>query len=184
MSIQSLDDIKRLRRKYHLSQKELAERSGVSQSLIAKVEAGKMEPTFNRAKLILEALEALRNTSEQKANEIMNSKVSFANGTDSIKEVIKIMKHKGISQMPVLFKEKVCGLISESAILNKMVDNPTRVSALRALDVMEEVPPIVSSNTGLRTVSELLRDSPIVLVAEKGDIKGIISKTDLLGRME
>ena len=46
--INSLTQIKTLRVKYGLNQKELAQQAGVSQSLIAKIEAGKAKnPTFD-----------------------------------------------------------------------------------------------------------------------------------------
>ena len=44
MSFRTLEEIKRLRKKYHLNQKELAQRGDVSQSLIATVEGGTVEP--------------------------------------------------------------------------------------------------------------------------------------------
>ena len=48
---------------------------------------------------------------------------------------------------------------------------------------MEDTPPIVSTKTGLKILIELLKDSPLILVAEKGEIKGIISKTDVLDKI-
>lgn len=184
MATHLLEDIKKLRTKFHLNQKELANRAGVSQSLIAKIEAGKIDPSFTKAQQIFEALDQLREQEEVKAKQVMKTKVLFAQHNDPLKEVIKAMKSKGISQMPVLHKERVIGILSESTILNKIAERPEKIHSLRAEDMMEESPPIVSPNTGMRTLLELLRDHPIVLVSEKGDIKGIISKSDLLEKME
>jgi len=72
MSFRNLTEIKQLRRKYHLNQKELAQRAEVSQSLIAKIEAGKVEPSYSKAKLIFEALDQLREKEEVKAKDIAN----------------------------------------------------------------------------------------------------------------
>lgn len=179
-----LAEIKHLRKKYHLNQKELAQRAGVSQSLIAKIEAGTVEPSFSKAKLIFETLDQLRETKEIKAKDLMNKKISSAEIGEPLKDVIRAMKSKGISQLPVLSKEKVCGIITEGSILRKMLEHPEKSHSLKAEDVMEEAPPIVTLNTGFNTLSILLRDHPVVLVAERGDIKGIISKSDLLGKME
>jgi predicted transcriptional regulator len=182
MTFRSLNEIKRLRKKFHLNQKELADRAGVSQSLIAKVEAGTVEPTFSKAQKIFEALEELREKEEVKAKELMHKKVFFVDISDSLKNVITLMKQKDISQVPVLSKGRVCGIITEGMILQAVMKHS--VSSLHAGDVMEDAPPIVSLKTGLRTLTELLRDYPVVLVSEKGDVKGIISKADLLGRIE
>src|SRR3989344_8683891 len=184
MSFRNLTEIKQLRRKYHLNQKELAQRAEVSQSLIAKIEAGKVEPSYSKAKLIFEALDQLREKEEAKAKDIMNKKISFAEMGEPLKEIIKTMKSKGISQLPVLSKEKVCGIITEGSILRKMLEQPEKSNLFKAEDVIEEAPPVITMNTGFRTISNILRDYPIVLVAERGDIKGIISKSDLLGEME
>ncbi|MBI2662288.1 CBS domain-containing protein [Candidatus Woesearchaeota archaeon] len=179
-----LENIKKMRVKYELNQKELAKKAGVSQSLIAKIEAGKIDPTYSRVKQIFTALENLENKEELKARDIVNKQVMFAQSNDILRDVIKIMKNKGISQIPVLCKEKIVGLITEGIILEKIVYNPERINNYKVSEVMEEAPPIVSLNTGIKTLSALLRDNAIVLAAEKGEIKGIISKADLLGRME
>lgn len=184
LAINALDEIKRLRRKFHLNQKELATRAGVSQSLVAKIEAGKIDPSFTRAQQIFQALDQLRNQKEVKAKQLMNANVFFTRRQEAIKEVIKTMKVKGISQMPVLERGRVVGVISEGLILNKIAESPHKVSSLRVEEVMDDAPPIVAPATGLRTLLELLRDYPMVLVAEKGEIKGIISKTDVLGKVE
>ena len=181
--IENLNEIKRTRKNLGINQKELADRAGVSQSLIAKVESGKIDPTFTKAKKIFQALAGLMEKEEIKARKIMNKKVVFVQAKDKVKEIIHIMKRKGISQVPVLKKEKVCGLITEGIILKKVMADPVSIDSLSAEEIMEEVPPIISASTGLKTLLELLKDSPLVLVAEKGDIKGIISKTDLLDKI-
>ncbi|MBU0470063.1 MAG: CBS domain-containing protein [Nanoarchaeota archaeon] len=181
MILKSLENIRKLRKKYNLTQKELANKAGVSQSLIAKIESKKLDPTFTKAQLIFEALEKLQVTEEVKAQEIMQKKVYFAEVNDSLKTIIKIIKTKGISQLPVLSNGNVCGIITEGAILRKIMANPEKINSLKAEDTMEEAPPIVSPKTGLRVLFHLLQESPIVLVSEKGQTKGIISKADLLG---
>ena len=42
----NLDEISKLRKKLGISQSELSELSGVSQSLIAKLEAKKIDPSY------------------------------------------------------------------------------------------------------------------------------------------
>ncbi len=184
MQFRTLTEIKTLRKKYHLNQKELARQANVSQSLIAKVEAGKIDPSFTKAQQIFDALDYLREKEEVKARDIMRTKVFAAHGSESLKDVIKNMKSKGISQLPVMVKERVVGLISESDVLMHIADNPEKIHSLKVSDVMEEAPPIVSPQTGMMTLLELLKNHPVILVSERGEIKGIISKTDLLGKVE
>lgn len=184
MALNSLKEIKRLRKKYHLTQKDLAKMAGVSQSLITKIESEKLDPSFSKAQLIFEILEQLREKEEIKAKDVLHKKVSFAGIDDSLSNIIKIIKSKKISQLPVISKGNICGLITESIILKNVADNPEKFNLLKAGDIMEDAPPIVSLKTGLKTLLNLLQEYSIVLVAEKGEIKGIISKTDLLENVE
>lgn len=184
MTQKSLKQIKILRKKYNLTQKDLADRAEVSQSLIAKIESGNLDPTFTKAQKIFGALEQLQEKEENKAKDLMNKKVIFADISDSIKEIIQTMKKKGISQLPALDKGKVCGLISESIILEKISGAPEKVNSLKVADLMNDSPPIVSLNMTQSNLLRLLQDYPLILVAEKGEIKGIISKTDILGKLE
>jgi predicted transcriptional regulator len=178
--MQSLQEIKKLRKKLGINQKELADKAQVSQSLIAKIEAGTVEPTFSKAQQIFQALEEFREKEEVKAGQIMNKKVIFVEENDSVKEIITLMKKRGISQIPVMNKNNVSGLLTEKSILNNLIEH--NIETLKVMDVMEDAPPIVSLNTGQQLLLELLKDYPIILVAEKGEIKGIISKSDLLGK--
>ncbi len=182
--MKQLERIKQLRKKYNLTQKDLALRAGVSQSLITKIESGKLDPTFTKAQLIFEALEQLRKKEELKAKDLMNKKVVFAEINDSVKETIQVMRKKGISQMPVLCNGNVCGIIGEGIILNKIASNPEKINLLKVGDLVSECPPIVSLNMKQSNLLHLLRDYPLILVSEKGDVKGVISKTDLLGKLE
>jgi predicted transcriptional regulator len=51
-----LEEIKKLRRKLGIGQKELAGLANVSQSLIAKIESKKIEPTYNKVRKIFDIL--------------------------------------------------------------------------------------------------------------------------------
>jgi len=179
--VSDLSQIKKLRRKYSLSQKELAQKAGVSQSLIAKIEARKIDPTYTKAKKIFQALEELRNSQELKARDIMHKKVLFAQAQQNLSDIVKTMKDKGISQMPVKSRETVCGIITERIIIDAIARYKDKFTSLKVGDVMLECPPIVSVNTKQSALLELLKDNNIVLVAEKGDVKGLVSKSDLLG---
>ena len=62
-----LKDIKDIRKKFNLTQSDLAKKADVSQSLIAKIEAGRLDPTYSNAQKIFEALDTLTKKEETKA---------------------------------------------------------------------------------------------------------------------
>ena len=174
-----LEEIKKIRKKLGFTQTELANRSGVSQSLIAKIESGRIDPTFTKTKKIFAALSELEKKEEIKAEQIMASKVLSIEPTESIKEAIVKMKKHNISQLPVIDDNKLVGLVSESTILDALLNSKGKI----VKEVMQDSPPIVSKNTSIQVVSNLLKYYPMVLVSEEGKLIGLITKSDLLGKL-
>ena len=60
-----ITQISGLRRRLRITQSKLAEESRVSQSLISKIESGKVMPTYDNAKMIIDTLERLQIESEE-----------------------------------------------------------------------------------------------------------------------
>lgn len=175
-----VSEIKVIRKKLGLTQAQLAKKSGVSQSLIAKIEAGKIDPTYSKVKKIFAYFEGLREKHSLKASDIMKKSGIFAKPQDSVKEIIAKMKKYEISQLPVVLEGNCIGLVSEGNILDALIEGKTK----KVEDIMEDAPPIVSSKTDVNVVSELLRHVPIVLVAVSGKIKGVVTKSDVLGNLK
>ncbi|HLC62623.1 MAG TPA: CBS domain-containing protein [Candidatus Nanoarchaeia archaeon] len=174
-----LEEIKKIRKKLGLTQTELANRSGVSQSLIAKIEAGRIDPTYTKTKKIFAALSDLEKKEEIKAEQLMTAKIVSVAPSDSTKDSIEKMKKFQISQLPVIDSHKLIGLVSESTILDAMLNSKGN----HVRDIMQESPPIVSKTTSIQVVSSLLKHFPMVAVAEEGKLVGIITKSDLLGKL-
>ena len=177
--MQELSEIKNLRKKFDLTQSELAKRANVSQSLIAKIESSRIDPTYTKVQQIFDALSLLGKKQEIKASEIMSHKIISVAPEENIPEAIKKMKKYNISQMPVIEGHKSVGLVSEAIILDAMLNK----KANKIKEIMEDSPPVVSKNTGINTISSLLQSSPMVLVSEDGNLKGVITKSDLLGKV-
>jgi len=102
------------------------------------------------------------------------------NKDKKISNVIKLMNKHSISQLPVLDNEKIIGLISESSILNKDLKD---IKYLKAKDIMEDAPPIIDKNAKLEVIKQLLRFYPIILIKDKGNLIGLITKADLINSL-
>lgn len=179
-----LSQIKELRKKHGLTQSDLAKKANVSQSLVAKIEANKIDPTYSKAKQIFSTLNSLEEKKEIKVESIMNRKVITVKPSSTISEAVSIMKKKAISQLPVMDKNKVVGVISESLILNFVSENPDDLANIKVKDLMADVPPTVSKKTSVSVVQNLLKYFPIVLVSDKGNIEGVVSKADVIGNVK
>ncbi len=179
---EELMEVKRLRKMHNLTQTQLAKLAGVSQSLIAKIEAGSIDPTFSHAKKIFEVLHNIQKESEPKAGELITDRIVSVRKHDSVIDAAKKMKEHGISQLPVIADSTVVGLISETGIIENLTQGKS-LSNTRAWEVMEEPPPSISKNTPLTAVTELLRHAPLVIVTENGKPKGVITKADILRKI-
>lgn len=180
-----VSEIKDIRKKIGLTQSQLSKKAGVSQSLIAKIEARTLDPTFSNAKKIFRALDELSKTKELKASEIMNKRIVDVSPLEDIKNVIKKTKKHEISQLPVVENKNVVGLITEATIISKMASekDPHKVLDLKVSDVMQETPPIISPTTGISVIQSLLKIYPVVVVSDKGRLQGLITKSDLLRKI-
>ena len=174
-----LEEVKKVRKNLGLTQTELASRAGVSQSLIAKIESGRIDPTYTKTKKIFAALSELEKKEEVKAEQIMTSKIISVEPDESIKESIEKMKKFQISQLPVIDDHKLVGLVSESTILEALLKSKAKYVS----EIMQEAPPIVSKAASIELVSNMLKHYPMVLVSKEGKLIGLITKSDLLSKL-
>ena len=172
-----IEEIKSIRKKLNLTQHQLSTKSGVSQSLIAKIESKKIDPSYSSVIKIFNTLTSLSKNESKKASEIMQKKILTIKDNESIKETIKKMKKYQISQMPVLENETIVGMISENTLLHAFIEQK---ESLKTKDIMDQAPPIITKDTDIQVISNLLKFFQIILVAEKGKPIGIITKSDLI----
>jgi predicted transcriptional regulator len=177
-----LEEIPKRRRIIGLSQKQLAHLAGVSQSMIAKIEAGKTEPSYIRTKAIFDTLEKMQREKEPRARDFLQSKVVGINEDDPVAKAATIMKETGFSQLPVFSGRHIVGSIAEKAIMDRIVSgiSPRDLSRMSVSKVMTEAFPQIDDKAPLSLISTLLQYHPAVLVMKRGQVAGIITKADLL----
>jgi predicted transcriptional regulator len=175
-----IERIGRLRKQLSLTQKELASLSGVSQSLIAKIESGKIDPAYSKVMQILAALESRQNKGRKTAGEIMTSGIISVCPSDAIEKAVSLLRAKDISQLPVFDSGKCVGSLSDSLIVDLMASRGGSLKVVKVGDVMAESFPVVPASSFVDVVAGLLRYYRAVLVEKHGKISGIITKADLL----
>jgi len=175
-------DISKIRKQLGLTQSQLANISGVSQSLIAKIEAAKLDPSFSKYKTIVEALMQLQRKDVKKAQDIMSREIVYVTKGDGLNKAAKLMREHAVSQLPVYDGTRVVGSISEKTILRLLSesDNPEDVFREQVKDVMDEPFPTISEQSPVEVLYPLLEFFQAVLVVREGRPVGIVAKADLL----
>ena len=173
--------VRRQRITLGLTQAELAKASETSQSLIAKLERGRLSPSYEVVRRILEALDRKSASDDETAADLMHGTPVFAEPAEPLGKALERMKEKGFSQLPVVDRGQPVGSISESAILGRLEEG-VDLDALKRQPVrfsMRASFPTVEPATRRRTLVELLRDHEAVLVVREGRMVGLVTKSDL-----
>ena len=120
MSLPSLETIKRQREKLHISQKKLANMTGVSTSMINQIESGRSKPSYDTAKKIFENLAILEGeSSSHVAGEICQTPIEKMKPTQTINDAVKKMDEMAISQIPIFDGSEPVGVVSEEGLVKK-----------------------------------------------------------------
>ena len=177
-----LEGIGKKRRQLGLKQAELAKFAGVSQSLIAKLESGKIDSSYTKVKTIFDVLDKLEAKTKIQEEKVVPNEVISIQKDEPILRVVKLMKEHGYSQIPVFSGKQSVGSVSEKTILRQILAGKdlAQISNLPIEEIMEEAFPQVGEDAPLSLISSLLQVYQAVLVAKKGVVLGIITKADLL----
>jgi predicted transcriptional regulator len=166
--------IKRLRVEAGLTQRQLADLVGVSQAHIAKIEKENVDPRLSTVNRILHVL---TEGEGKKCSDIMTRHVLSVKPNDTVLNVSRTLMKNGISQLPVIEGGKVIGTVTEEGIVRNL---SSTIADDRVEKIMQPPLPSVPEDTNISVVKPLLEDHYGVLVVKKGDIVGIITRSDLL----
>jgi predicted transcriptional regulator len=174
--------LKRIRTQLGYTQGALAEAAGVSQSIIAKIEAGMVDPTFNTLSAISGALRATTTKQGKKAADVMSSPVAGVQKGDTIRFCAELMKRKGYSQLPVFNGDKMIGTITDSHVVTLLSEaqDPRKLLNNKVGNHILPVFAVVGKDTPVEALYSLFRYLPAVLVESGDRVEGIITKIDLL----
>ncbi|WP_342305409.1 CBS domain-containing protein [Methanolobus sp. ZRKC5] len=180
MQLPSPDELKQKRTDLGLTQSDLAKRAGVSQPLIARIEAGDVDPRLSTLKKIINVFNDIEKE-DIYLKDIMNMELISVSPDESIDAAVHIMEKFNISQIPVIQDGISVGSLSEDMIVRSMADKKTSVvSNMKIGDIMGDSFPTLSPNTDVKTASYMLEKYPAVLVLEKGHVAGVVTKYDIL----
>jgi predicted transcriptional regulator len=184
VDLPTAEDIKRIRKSSGLTQQDVAEKAAVSQSLIARIEAGTVDPRLSTIRKILKVISEYRQK-EVNAMDIAVTKVITIQETNTVGEASELMFANGISQIPVCESTgKIIGAIKESTITKNLIDRGTTVltQPVRQILNRDDALPMVPISASLKSIEDLLihHGHSAVLLMDEGNIAGIITKADVI----
>lgn len=176
----SLAEIRKRRISLGLSLGDLAQAVGRSDATISRIERGQIRPSYELVQRILSHLEQLEShaTPPLRSGDVMKREVTTVDGISLVGEAARVMEKGGFSQLPVVESGRVTGAVSESSLLRALASpNGRRV---RVRDVQEEAYPQVGENFPADLLASVLTRYPAVLVLNRGELRGIVTRIDLI----
>lgn len=183
MLFPDISSIKHKRKALGLTQNQLSKETSISQSLIAKLEAKKVSPSYEIVKKIFDTFEKLEHKKESVCSQMLNKnkKLVSIKPQDTIKHAVELMKVHAISQLPVIEKARVIGNIEESDIYNKILEeDKNKLFRQQVREIMQGPLPLVPSTTPSSVAMPLLKTNSAILLTEKDKIIGILTKEDFI----
>ena len=182
--IPEIEEIRHVRRELGLTQKALASMAGVSQSLIAKIEGGLVQPSYANVKKLVESLEAekARRQPPVSVGKVCARNVVWCESTESVRDAAVLMRKHGFSQLPVRRRGAPVGSITDKVLGEAlaMAERPELVAAQKVEEIMGEPFPQLPETTPLKVASMLLQYASAVLVMRESEPVGMLTKSDLL----
>ncbi|HEX9050469.1 MAG TPA: pyridoxal-phosphate dependent enzyme [Anaeromyxobacter sp.] len=106
--------------------------------------------------------------------------VIFAKRTDKVEAVVKKLKEKDISQMPVVDDSgRAIGMIHEYDLLNFLIEGKHRLSEI-VEPLIQPLQGVVGPDTPIARLREIFNDDNVAVVKEGDRITGIVTKIDLI----
>ena len=175
--ILSLSRIKSLRTELGISQQHLSRVSGVSQSLIAKIENGQIEPTFSNALRLISALESMQKSLKKTADEIKRKSFVYAEENENLYLAIKKIRKSNSILLPVLKNNKCIGLIDSVKLIDTVISSSDKEKELKKeIKKLELISPvIIPPQTSISLIIDLLKETPVLIVQDKDSTTGIIT---------
>lgn len=178
--MESLREIRRRRLALGISLGDLAQAVGRSDATLSRIERGQIRPTYDLVQRIFAYLEAHEGIAAPKLTvaDVMSRSLTTVESAAPLATAAQRMETGGFSQLPVVDDGRVVGSLSESALLRAVAQRDPR--RLKVRDVIETAYPVVDRQFPADLLPSLLGRYAAVLVAHRGALEGIVTKSDLI----
>jgi len=173
--IPTLNELAKMRKEVGMTQADLAIEVGVSQSYIARLERGSIDPKLS---VVTKIIEILTHRQSKTCSEIMTPNPVTVDARDQASHAVGLMQKHNFSQIPVIRGTQIIGLVTERDIIRNLQHDMNELS-VQAVMSPESVP-IIDETTTIDIITPLFQNYQAILVHNQGRIRGIITRSDLL----
>lgn len=101
--------------------------------------------------------------------------------SESVKNVLKMMKDLDISQLPVMSGEEIKGSVTESTILEFILNNPLQNSEKKVAEIMAASFPIVNPELPVRDLNKYIsKNTPAVIAKDLSGDLIVLTQYDII----
>ncbi|MCA9539596.1 MAG: pyridoxal-phosphate dependent enzyme [Myxococcales bacterium] len=99
---------------------------------------------------------------------------------DKVRAVIQLMKDRGISQVPVLDKGHLIGLVTESGLLQKLLEAGPDGLEDTVAGVVSDAYEVADPDAPVGLFNHIFSQGKVIIVWERGEVRGLITKIDVI----
>jgi len=104
--------------------------------------------------------------------------------TETVRSVMNMMKENDISQMPVMDNGSIVGSVTETSILNYILENPMNNTEKQVEAIMNEPFPMVKTDVPCSRLRQYInKQIPAVVAQDKAGLMYVITKYDIIQAM-
>ncbi len=108
-----------------------------------------------------------------------SSKITATQSTDSIENVVKLMRDEGVSQLPVFHGTNLEGVVAETDLLRPLLSGSKKPSdSIESL--VERNYSIVQESDPVDRLNDIFLSGKVALVGDPGSVKYILTQIDLI----
>lgn len=159
---------------------ELARAVGKSDATLSRIERGQIRPSYDLVQRLLAYLEAQEGLAAPRlaVRDILNRSVVTVESGATLQVAAQRMESGAFSQLPVLEHGRVVGSLSETAVLRAL--GRAGGGRVRVREILEAAYPQVDEEFPADLLPGLFAHYPAVLVLRRGELRGIVTKADLI----
>lgn len=98
----------------------------------------------------------------------------------TVRDVIALMKEKGISQVPVMDGSQLAGIVNESTLLSKLFTDGEEGLNADVASVANDAFEVADPDAPVGLFNHLFSQGKVIIVWERGEVRGLITKIDVI----